>query len=229
MWAQKISRQKEEPMEKQYMLDDMTLRESWRLFHIMAEFVEGFENLSDLQPAITFFGSARCRKGEELYENTYELAKMLAKNGFNIITGGGGGVMEAANKGAKEGGAKSIGVNIELPFEQKPNPYSTIKLSFRYFFVRKVMFLKYAMAYIVMPGGFGTLDEFSEALTLIQTKKMRPFPIILVGSTYWAGLIEWMKTTQLDTGKISKEDLEIFKIMDDPQQIVEYVKKFVIL
>jgi uncharacterized protein (TIGR00730 family) len=229
MWAQKISRQKEEPMEKQFLLDDMTLRESWRLFHIMAEFVEGFENLSDLQPAITFFGSARCRKGEELYENTYELAKMLAKNGFNIITGGGGGVMEAANKGAKEGGAKSIGVNIELPFEQKPNPYSTIKLSFRYFFVRKVMFLKYAMAYIVMPGGFGTLDEFSEALTLIQTKKMRPFPIILVGSTYWAGLIEWMKTTQLETGKISKEDLEIFKIMDDPQKIVEYVKKFVIL
>src|SRR5665647_717139 len=134
-------------MEKQYMLDDMTLRESWRLFHIMAEFVEGFENLSDLQPAITFFGSARCHKGEELYESTYELAKMLAKNGFNIITGGGGGVMEAANKGAKEGGAKSVGVNIELPFEQKPNPYSTIKLSFRYFFVRKVMFLKYAMAY----------------------------------------------------------------------------------
>jgi uncharacterized protein (TIGR00730 family) len=229
MWAQKISRQKEEPMEKQFLLDDMTLRESWRLFHIMAEFVEGFENLSDLQPAITFFGSARCHKGEELYENTYELAKMLAKNGFNIITGGGGGVMEAANKGAKEGGAKSIGVNIELPFEQKPNPYSTIKLSFRYFFVRKVMFLKYAMAYIVMPGGFGTLDEFSEALTLIQTRKMRPFPIILVGSTYWAGLIEWMKTTQLNSGMISKEDLEIFKIMDDPQQIVEYVKKFVIL
>lgn len=195
----------------------------------MAEFVEGFENLSDLQPAITFFGSARCRKGEELYENTYDLAKMLAKNGFNIITGGGGGVMEAANKGAKEGGAKSVGVNIELPFEQKPNPYSTIKLSFRYFFVRKVMFLKYAMAYIVMPGGFGTLDEFSEALTLIQTKKMRPFPIVLVGSSYWAGLIEWMKATQLNTGKISKEDLEIFKIMDDPQQIVDYVKKFVIL
>ena len=207
----------------------MTLRESWRLFHIMAEFVEGFENLSDLQPAITFFGSARCHKGEELYENTYDLAKMLAKNGFNIITGGGGGVMEAANKGAKEGGAKSVGVNIELPFEQKPNPYSTIKLSFRYFFVRKVMFLKYAMAYIVMPGGFGTLDEFSEALTLIQTKKMRPFPIVLVGSSYWTGLIEWMKTTQLNTGKISKEDLEIFRVMDDPQQIVEYVKKFVIL
>jgi uncharacterized protein (TIGR00725 family) len=133
-------------MEKQYMLDDMSLKESWRLFHIMSEFVEGFENLSDLQPAITFFGSARCRKGEQLYENTYELAKILSKNGFNIITGGGGGVMEAANKGAKEGGAKSVGINIELPFEQKPNPYSTVKLSFHYFFVRKVMFLKYAMA-----------------------------------------------------------------------------------
>ena len=207
----------------------MSLKESWRLFHIMSEFVEGFENLSDLQPAITFFGSARCHKGEELYENTYTLSKLLAKNGFNIITGGGGGVMEAANKGAKEGGTKSIGVNIELPFEQKPNPYSTIRLSFHYFFVRKVMFLKYAMAYIVMPGGFGTLDEFSEALTLIQTKKMKPFPIVLVGSSYWNGLVEWMKTTQLDTGKILKEDLEIFKIMDDPQQIVDYVKKFVIL
>ena len=207
----------------------MSLKESWRLFHIMSEFVEGFENLSDLQPAITFFGSARCHKGEELYENTYTLSKLLAKNGFNIITGGGGGVMEAANKGAKEGGTKSIGVNIELPFEQKPNPYSTIRLGFHYFFVRKVMFLKYAMAYIVMPGGFGTLDEFSEALTLIQTKKMKPFPIVLVGSSYWNGLVEWMKTTQLDTGKILKEDLEIFKIMDDPQQIVDYVKKFVIL
>ncbi len=207
----------------------MSLKESWRLFHIMSEFVEGFENLSDLQPAITFFGSARCRKGEQLYENTYELAKILSKNGFNIITGGGGGVMEAANKGAKEGGAKSVGINIELPFEQKPNPYSTVKLSFHYFFVRKVMFLKYAMAYIVMPGGFGTLDEFTEALTLIQTKKMRPFPIVLVGSSYWTGLVEWMKTNLLDTGRIVKEDLEIFKIMDDPQQIVDYVKKFVIL
>ncbi|HVN97300.1 MAG TPA: TIGR00730 family Rossman fold protein [Syntrophorhabdaceae bacterium] len=216
-------------MEKQYVLDDMTLKESWRLFHIMAEFVEGFENLAEIQPAITFFGSARCHKGDELYEHTVELARTLAKNGFNIITGGGPGVMEAANKGAKEGGAKSVGINIELPYEQKPNPYSTIRLSFRYFFVRKVMFLKYAMAYIVMPGGIGTLDEFFEAFTLVQTKKMKPFPIILVGSSYWTGLIEWMKTNQLDTGKISKEDLEIFRVMDDPQEIVEYVKKFVIL
>lgn len=207
----------------------MSIKESWRLFRIMAEFVEGFEGLSDIQPAITFFGSARCSKGDELYENTFELAKTLAKNGFNIITGGGPGVMEAANKGAKEGGAKSVGINIELPYEQKPNPYSNVRLSFRYFFVRKVMFLKYAMAYIVMPGGFGTLDEFFEATTLVQTKKMRPFPIILVGSSYWTGLIEWMKVNLLGAGKITKEDLEIFKIMDNPQEIVEYVKKFVIL
>ncbi len=216
-------------MDKQYVLDGMSLKESWRVFHIMAEFAEGFENLADLGPAITFFGSARSRKGEELYENAYELAKLFAKNGFNIITGGGPGVMEAANKGAKEGGTKSVGINIELPYEQKPNPYSTIRLSFKYFFIRKVMFLKYAMAYIVMPGGIGTLDEFFEAVTLVQTKKMRPFPIILVGSSYWTGLIEWMKTNQLGTGKITKEDLDIFKIMDDPHEIVEYVRKFVIL
>jgi len=216
-------------MEKQYVLDDMTLKESWRLFHIMAEFVEGFENLSEIHPAITFFGSARCRKGDELYENTVQLANTLAKHGFNIITGGGPGVMEAANKGAKEAGVKSVGINIELPFEQKPNPYANVRLSFRYFFVRKVMFLKYAMAYIVMPGGIGTLDEFFEAITLVQTKKMRPFPIILVGTSYWTGLVEWMKATLLDSGKVSKEDMDIFKIMDDPQEIVEYVKKFVIL
>ena len=195
----------------------------------MAEFVEGFENLADIHPAITFFGSARCHKGEDLYENTYALSKLLAKNGFNIITGGGPGVMEAANKGAKEAGVKSVGINIELPFEQKSNPYTTTRLSVHYFFVRKVMFLKYAMAYIVMPGGFGTLDEFSEALTLIQTKKMKPFPIVLVGSSYWSGLIEWMKTNMLDTGRIINEDMELFKIMDDPQGIVDYVKKFVIL
>lgn len=216
-------------MDKQYVLDSMSLKESWRLFHIMAEFVEGFENLTNLHPAITFFGSARSHKGEELYESTYELAKLFAKNGFNIITGGGPGVMEAANKGAKEGGAKSVGINIELPFEQKPNPYATIRLNFKYFFIRKVMFLKYAVAYVVMPGGIGTLDEFFEAVTLVQTKKMRPFPIILVGSSYWAGLIEWIKSNLLDTGKITKEDLDIFKIMDDPHEIVEYVRKFVIL
>ena len=216
-------------MEKQYVIDDISLKESWRLFHIMAEFVEGFETLSEVHPAVTIFGSARAQKGEILYERTYDIAKLFAKNCFNIITGGGGGVMEAANKGAKDGGAKSVGINIELPFEQKPNSYSNVRLSYRYFFVRKVMFLKYAVAYVVMPGGFGTLDEFFEAITLIQTKKMKPFPVILYQGEYWRGLLDWMKEQMLDHGRILKQDFEIFKIMDDPQEIVDYVKRFVIL
>ncbi|MEN6615942.1 MAG: TIGR00730 family Rossman fold protein [Syntrophorhabdus sp.] len=216
-------------MEKQYVIDDISLKESWRLFHIMAEFVEGFENLSEIGPAVTFFGSARTQKGDQLYETTYELAKLFAKDRFNVITGGGGGVMEAANKGARDGGAKSIGINIELPFEQKPNPFSNVRLSYRYFFVRKVMFLKYAVAYMVMPGGFGTLDEFFEAITLIQTKKMRPFPVILYGSDYWKGLVDWMKQQMISYSRIQEADLDIFKISDDPHEIVEYVKKFVIL
>lgn len=216
-------------MEKQYVIDDISLKESWRLFHIMAEFVEGFENLSEIGPAVTFFGSARTQKGDQLYETTYELAKLFAKDRFNVITGGGGGVMEAANKGARDGGAKSIGINIELPFEQKPNPFSNVRLSYRYFFVRKVMFLKYAVAYVVMPGGFGTLDEFFEAITLIQTKKMRPFPVILYGSDYWNGLIDWMKQQMISYSRIQEADLDIFKVSDDPHEIVDYVKKFVIL
>jgi hypothetical protein len=216
-------------MEKQFVIDDITLKDSWRLFHILAEFVEGFENLSDIKPAITIFGSARTAEGDGLYAKAYNLARMLGKSGFNLITGGGPGVMEAVNKGAKEEGVKSIGINIELPFEQKPNPYITIPLSFRYFFVRKVMFVKYAIAYVVLPGGFGTLDEFFEALTLIQTRKIRPFPVILVGSDYWGDLISFMQHHMLDHKMINKEDLNIFKILDDPEEIVEYIKRFVIL
>jgi uncharacterized protein (TIGR00730 family) len=216
-------------MEKQFVIDDMTPRDSWRLFHILAEFVEGFENLADISPAITIFGSARTKEGDHLYGRAYELAKLLGKAGFNLITGGGPGVMEAVNKGAKEEGVKSIGINIELPFEQKPNPYITVPLSFRYFFVRKVMFIKYAIAYIVLPGGFGTLDEFFEALTLIQTRKIRPFPVILVGTDYWDDLIGFMRTRMVPHGMINKEDLNIFKLMDDPEEIVEYIKRFVIL
>jgi uncharacterized protein (TIGR00730 family) len=224
-----ISRQKGAAMEKQYVIDEFTLKDTWRLFHIMAEFVEGFENLSDINPAVSIFGSARCQKNDALYEKAFKLSKTLGKNGFNIITGGGGGVMEAANRGAKEAGVKSVGINIELPFEQKPNPYSTLRLSYRYFFVRKVMFIKYAMAYIIMPGGFGTLDECFEAITLIQTKKVKPFPVILVDSTYWKGLMDWVNETLLTQNKISKEDLNIYRIMDDPEEITEYIKKFVIL
>ena len=216
-------------MEKQYMLDYITLKDSWRLFHIMAEFVEGFENLSDVQPAVTIFGSARAKKGDQLYNRAYELAKVLARNKFNLITGGGPGVMEAVNKGAKEEGVKSVGINIELPYEQKPNPFITVPLSFRYFFVRKVMFVKYAIAYVVLPGGFGTLDEFFEAVTLVQTNKIRPFPVILVGSDFWNSLIEWMEKNMLARGTISKEEMGIFKVMDDPEEIAAYIKKFVIL
>jgi len=216
-------------MEKQFLIDDITLKDTWRLFHIMAEFVEGFENLSDIQPAVSIFGSARCERCDPLYDKTLKLSKTLGKHGFNIITGGGGGVMEAANRGAKEAGVKSVGINIELPFEQKPNPYANIKLSFRYFFVRKVMFIKYAMAYIIMPGGFGTLDECFEAITLVQTRKVKPFPVILVESTYWKGLLEWINNTVLAQGKISNADLAIFNVMDDPDEIVDYIKRFVIL
>jgi uncharacterized protein (TIGR00730 family) len=216
-------------MEKQYVIDDITLKNTWRLFHIMAEFVEGFENLADIHPAISIFGSSRCKEGDLLYTRTYNLSRLLAKNGFNIITGGGGGVMEAANRGASEEGAKSVGINIELPLEQKPNPYSNIRLNYRYFFVRKVMFLKYAVAFIMLPGGFGTLDECFEAITLIQTKKMKPFPVILVDSSYWNGLIEWIREKLLTSGTITKEDMNIFKVIDEPEEIVEYVKKFVIL
>jgi uncharacterized protein (TIGR00730 family) len=216
-------------MEKQYVIDDITLKDTWRLFHIIAEFVEGFENLADIHPAISIFGSSRCKEGDLLYTRTYNLSRLLAKNGFNIITGGGGGVMEAANRGASEEGAKSIGINIELPLEQKPNPYSNIRLNYRYFFVRKVMFLKYAVAFIMLPGGFGTLDECFEAITLIQTKKMKPFPVILVDSSYWNGLIEWIREKLLSSGTITKEDMNIFKVIDEPEEIVEYVKKFVIL
>jgi uncharacterized protein (TIGR00730 family) len=216
-------------MEKQFVIDDITLKDSWRLFHILAEFVEGFENLSDVSPAITIFGSARTQEGDELYTKAYELAKILGKNNFNLITGGGPGVMEAVNRGAKEAGVKSVGINIQLPFEQKPNPYITLPLSFRYFFVRKVMFIKYAIAYIVLPGGFGTLDEFFEAATLIQTKKIRPFPVILMGSSYWNDLIAFMRNHMIEQGMIGKEDLNIFKVIDDPEEIADYIKKFVIL
>ena len=216
-------------VERQYIVDSMTVNESWRLFKILAEFVDGFEALAKCHPAVTIFGSTRIKPGDEVYSKAERIGKLLAENGFSVITGGGPGVMEAANKGASSTGGKSIGLNIELPLEQKPNPYTNITLSFRYFFVRKVMFVKYAVAYIILPGGFGTLDELSEAITLIQTHKIKPFPVILVGSKYWKGLIDWMQEVVLKEGKISPTDLEILQLIDEPKEIVKAIKKTIIL
>ncbi len=215
--------------EKQYLIDSINVENSWRLFKILAEFVDGFETLGDLCPAVTIFGSARVKPGDETYEKAYEIAKKLALHGYNIITGGGAGVMEAGNKGAKEGGSKSVGLNIELPLEQSPNPYATLKLDFQYFFVRKVMFVKYAQAYIGMSGGFGTMDEIFEALTLIQTRRIKPFPVILVGTQYWTGLLEWIRNTLVDGKYISPDDLDLLTLLDDPDEVVHTVKKYVIV
>jgi len=215
--------------EKQYLVDAITVHDSWRLFKILAEFVGGFETLSQIYPAVSIFGSARVRPGDETYEKTVIIARKLAENGFNVITGGGPGIMEAGNKGAREGGASSVGLNIVLPLEQEPNPFSNVKLDFQYFFVRKVMFVKYAQAYIGMPGGLGTLDEIFEALTLIQTKRIKPFPVILVGSDYWGGLIDWIRNTLLERHYISGQDADLFTVLDDPDEIVHTIKRYVIV
>ena len=216
-------------IEKQYVINEMTAQDSWRLFHIMAEFVEGFEAMAEVHPAVSIFGSSRARPGDPVYEKAEKIAGLLAQNRFGVITGGGPGVMEAANKGALEAGGTSVGLNIRLPFEQKPNPYTNVALSFRYFFVRKVMFVKYAVAYVIMPGGFGTLDELFESVTLIQTKKIKPFPVILVGSDYWKGLVGWINERLLAEGRISREDTEIFQLADEPEEIVRIIKRTVIV
>jgi uncharacterized protein (TIGR00730 family) len=216
-------------LERQYIIDDITAKDSWRLFKILSEFVEGFETLTELQPAVSIFGSARMSSSDPSYEKALLLARLLAENGFNVITGGGQGIMEAANKGAREGGGKSVGLNIDLPAEQQPNEYATIHLNFRYFFVRKVMFVKYAVAYIIFPGGFGTLDELFEAITLIQTKKIKPFPVILVERDYWQGLLDWIKETLLKSHYISPENLEIVQIIDNPHEIIKYIRRVIII
>jgi uncharacterized protein (TIGR00730 family) len=215
--------------DKQYVINEITIQDSWRMFRIIAEFVDGFEALAKYHPAVTIFGSTRTKPGDEIYQKAEQIGKLLAENGFAVITGGGPGVMEAANKGAFSAGGKSIGLNIELPLEQKPNPYTNITLNFRYFFVRKVMFVKYAVAYIILPGGFGTMDELLESITLIQTKKIKPFPVILVGSNYWKGFLDWIKEVVLKEGKISPSDLEILQLIDKPEEIVKTIKKMVIL
>jgi len=206
---------------------NLPAEEPWRIFRIMAEFVEGFEEMANIGPAVSIFGSARTQPGEPYYDLAVDTAREVGKAGFAVITGGGGGVMEAANKGAQEAGVKSVGLNIELPHEQKPNEYQDLSLHFRYFFCRKVMFLKYAHGFVVMPGGFGTMDEFFESLVLIQTLKQAHFPIICMGSEFWGGLISWVKDVMLNKhGYISPEDMDVFSICDTPEEAVKIITDF---
>ena len=215
--------------ERQYIVDDLTIKDTWRIFLIMAEFVEGFEVMPEVFPAVTIFGSARSRPNTIWYKEAEKTARLLVQSGFNVISGGGPGIMEAANKGAATAGGKSVGLHIQLPKEQKPNKYANVLLDFKYFFIRKVMFVKYAVAYIIMPGGFGTLDELFESLTLIQTHRIKSFPVILMDSKYWNGLIDWIKGTVLKEKNISKSDLDIFRVVDTPEEAVKIIKRRVIV
>jgi uncharacterized protein (TIGR00730 family) len=200
----------------------------WRVFRIMAEFVEGFTMMSKQRNLVSIFGSARVKPGTKYYEMATQVARELVKRGFNILTGGGPGIMEAGNKGAQEVGGDSVGVNIELPFEQSSNPFIDRGrlLTFRHFFVRKVMFVKYAHGFVVLPGGFGTLDELCEALTLVQTQKTKPFPVVLLGKDYWTGFTDWIGGTLLKEGMISKDDLDLFMVTDDPIEAAEMIAEF---
>jgi hypothetical protein len=215
--------------EKQYVVDAISIDESWRVFRIMAEFVDAIETLSQVKHAVSIFGSARTKRDDPCYKTAELLARRLVEKGFGVITGGGPGIMEAANKGAAEAGGQSVGMNIRLPLEQKPNPYANVSIDYKYFFIRKVMFVKYAVAYVILPGGFGTMDELFEALTLIQTQRIKSFPVILMGSEYWKGLYDWLRKTMLRDNKISPEDLERFQIIDDPDEAVKHIQKYVIV
>ena len=203
------------------IIDDLKGDQSWRIFRIISEFTEGFDKLSGLCDAISIFGSSRLKPDHPYYKKTVELAELLGQHGFAIISGGGPGIMEAANKGAHLQKPPSIGLNIELPLEQTPNPYQDLSLGFRYFFVRKVMFVRYSLGYVCMPGGFGTLDEFFESLTLLQTNKIYPMPLILFGSEFWQGLIDWIKTTLIEYGTISAEDMDLITVTDNPQEVLD--------
>jgi uncharacterized protein (TIGR00730 family) len=205
--------------------DEYKTSDSWRVFRIMGEFVDGFDNLATITRGVSIFGSARTREGDPMYAAARETAYRLAEAGFEIITGGGPGIMEAANRGAFEAGKVSVGCNIELPFEQIPNPYQTKSLSFKYFFIRKTMFIKYSNAYVIFPGGFGTMDELFEALTLIQTRKIRNFPVVLFGSHYWKGLLSWISSTMISERNISPEDMSLIYLSDDPNEAAEFVIK----
>ncbi len=213
-------------MRTRYEINQLEKEESWRMFRIIGELVEGFDALSRIRPAVTVFGSARARPGEFAYDTAEAIGRAIARADFTLVTGGGPGVMEAACKGAFEAGGQTVGLNIELPLEQRANPYATISLHFHYFFVRKIMLVKYATAFVLLPGGFGTLDELFEAVTLIQTHKIRPFPMILVGREYWHGLLDWLRDLPVARGHLDGTDLDLLTLTDDPAEVVEHITRF---
>lgn len=209
-----------------YEINELRKEESWRLFRILGEFIEGFDKLAGVEPAVTIYGSARIKPDKPDYENARQIAYLLGKEGFNIVTGGGPGIMEAANWGAREAGVKSIGLNITLTPEQACNIYVTQSITFSHFYVRKVMLARFATAFIVMPGGLGTMDELTEMLNLIQTQKIKPFPVIVFNSSYWQGFLDWLKNEPLGNGYISASDLDLLRVSDDPKEVVEIVKSW---
>jgi len=211
---------------QEYEINELAKEESWRMFRIIGELVEGFDKLSGIEPAVTIWGSARVKPGDEQYRQTEEIARRLGELGFSIITGGGPGLMEAANKGALAAGVKSVGVNIELPEEQAVNAYTSMSLTLRHFFVRKVLLVKYATAFVIMPGGLGTLDELTEVLTLMQNHKIKPFPVVLCNSAYWQGFLKWLADFSLARGYISEEDLRLLRVCDDTDEVVEAVRRW---
>lgn len=209
-----------------YEINDLAKEESWRMFRIIGELVEGFDELSGIEPAVTIYGSARIEADDELYARTEEIAFRLGKAGYSIITGGGPGVMEAANKGALDAGVKSVGLNIELPEEQSCNAYTTKSITFNHFFVRKVMLVKYAIAFVIIPGGLGTLDELTEVLTLMQTRKIKPFPVILFDYEYWEGFLDWLRSSVLSRSFISEDNFNLLRVCDSPTEVIEAVQKW---
>ncbi len=214
-------------VKKHPQLPDLEMMEDpWRIFRIMAEFVAGFEELKDIGPAVSIFGSARIKPNTPYYLAAEKTAQLLVKSGYAVITGGGPSIMEAGNKGANEAGGQSIGLNIDLPFEQKPNPFINHLINFHYFFCRKVCFVKYAKAFVIFPGGYGTMDELSEAITLIQTQRMQKFPVILYGTDYWKGLLDWFAGPMLHEGCIDAKDLEMIQLVDKPEDVIKIIKKF---
>jgi len=213
-------------MQYEYEINELAKEDSWRMFRIIGELVDGFDSLSGIEPAVSVYGSAQLKPEDELYKKTEEIAHRLGQMGFSIITGGGPGVMEAANKGALKAGVKSIGLNIKLPEEQRGNIYTTQSLTFNHFFVRKVMLVKYASAFIIIPGGLGTLDELTEVLTLMQTYKIKPFPVVLFDGNYWKGFLDWLRNFSLAKGYISEQDLNLLRVCDNPDEVIETIHRW---